>query len=165
MLALLLVRRHGDLGYGQDAVLVRLTVPQVISVATRDADKPSSNSASPYCAVLSYADPTNSLSGYTVPTCDSVPTTYKFYFSSFGANSPTTRSSSSSSRSTLALTRASSSSDPSSTGDADQTQSTPATSSTAAPGPVASSGSSTPVGPIVGGVVGGVGTFKPEDAP
>ncbi|KAK3898359.1 hypothetical protein C8A05DRAFT_38055 [Staphylotrichum tortipilum] len=107
------------------------------ATATLDMDRTRycSESDYPYCAVLRYADPTNSLSGFTIPTCDTVSTTYSFFFKALTASSETTR-------------------EPSTTGRTTQTSSTAATSSTVAPPPPA--GSSTPIGPIVGGVVGGI---------
>ncbi|KAG7286823.1 hypothetical protein NEMBOFW57_009140 [Staphylotrichum longicolle] len=133
-------------------------LPYASSAATTtvnmDRTRYCSDSRYPYCAVLSYADPTGSLSGYTIPTCDSTSTTYKFYFSAFGANTPTSRSSS-----RLTLTTVSSESSSSETSSSSSRSASDTTSP--APVPVTSSatpdpGSSTPVGPIVGGVVGGV---------
>ncbi|KAK4151588.1 hypothetical protein C8A00DRAFT_35735 [Chaetomidium leptoderma] len=129
----------------------------------RDRTRYCSESDSPSCAALVYADPTNSLSGYTIPSCGSVATTYNLYFSSFGANTPST----SSTRSSLSLTTAStksseaSSSEASSSSsdndnDSNNTRAPAATSSSDAPNPEAAGSSSPPIGPIVGGVVGGV---------
>ncbi|KAK3305114.1 uncharacterized protein B0T15DRAFT_188770 [Chaetomium strumarium] len=113
-----------------------------------DSDKPS-------CAVLRYADPTNSVSGYTIPTCDTVATTRQFYFRSFD-----TRPNSQTSRSSLVLTtetsaESTSTSASSSSSDITQAATTSDSTNTSTSTPAAAS-SSTPVGPIVGGVVGGV---------
>ncbi|KAK4233911.1 hypothetical protein C8A03DRAFT_19098 [Achaetomium macrosporum] len=125
------------------------------STLNMDRTRYCSDSDKPSCAVLQYADPTNTLSGYTIPTCDTVATTHIFYFSALDTRS-TTRTSSS----TLALTTSTSdettsSSSSSSSSGITQAATTRDRTNTSTATPDAES-SSTPVGPIVGGVVGGV---------
>lgn len=90
----------------------------------------SSDLGAPYCATYNYADP--EWLGYTMVACYSVSTDFAFYASPFQATSTTTSSSSTTTTSTT-------------------TTSEPPIPPTPDPDP------SVPVGPIVGGVVGGVG--------
>ncbi|KAK4133865.1 hypothetical protein BT67DRAFT_449958 [Trichocladium antarcticum] len=94
-----------------------------------------SDSTKPFCAPLSFTDPT--FTGYTIPSCDSVATTRVISYSQSEDETTTSKP-----RSSLQITSVSSTSSPS-----------PESSDESS---AASSDSSTPVGPIVGGVVGGV---------
>ncbi|KAK4119277.1 hypothetical protein N657DRAFT_659132 [Parathielavia appendiculata] len=136
-------------------------LPSLSSAATRtmDADRTRycSDSKSPSCATLIYADPTNTyLSGYTIPICDTVATTYKIYWSPTGVTSKTTESSTARTTTESETSETSDSKTSSSSRESTGTRATATSTSTNDPAPsVASSESSTPVGPIVGGVVGG----------
>ncbi|KAL2134481.1 hypothetical protein VTI74DRAFT_11664 [Chaetomium olivicolor] len=140
------------------------------STLNMDRTRYCSDPAFPSCAALVYADPTGTLSGYTIPSCDTVATTYKFYQLSPGASSQkssstprTTPARTTSSRTTSSGVSSADSSDDSdssstsSVDDESNTQMPAGTTTTSAPvPPPAGESSSTPVGPIVGGVVGGV---------
>ncbi|AEO64764.1 uncharacterized protein THITE_127746 [Thermothielavioides terrestris NRRL 8126] len=122
------------------------------STLNMDRTRYCSDSDYPSCAVLKYADPTDSLYGYTIPTCDTVHTTRLFYFDTLDATGrttapPTTSSSSSSTTNQPTTSSARPTQGFTSGGDS--------SGSSNSPQPTAKS-SSTPVGPIVGGVVGGV---------
>ncbi|KAK4245962.1 hypothetical protein C7999DRAFT_42574 [Corynascus novoguineensis] len=126
-------------------------LPYKSSKATKtyDSDKTlyCSNSDLPSCAVFSYADKTGSIAGYTIHTCDSVSTTYTMFFR------PTDTSSSSRSTTTSESLSESPESTTGSSPTGTDSDSSPAETSGDSD---SDSDSSTPVGPIVGGVVGGV---------
>ena len=120
---------------------------------------PSTDANFPSCAVFSYADPSGSLSGFTIPTCDTAATTYTMYFTPTDGTTSSARETSAAEKaesSTAAGAEPSSSETSSATDDNNGNQSPAETSATSSPDP-GTSASSTPVGPIVGGVVGGVG--------
>ncbi|KAH6617606.1 hypothetical protein F5144DRAFT_396976 [Chaetomium tenue] len=113
----------------------------------------------PSCAVFSYADPSGSLSGFTIPTCDTAAKTYTMYFTPTGGESSSARETSAAEdaeSSTAAAAESSSSETSSPTDDDDGNQSPAETSAATSQDPETGAPSSTPVGPIVGGVVGGV---------
>ncbi|KAK4113046.1 hypothetical protein N656DRAFT_797588 [Canariomyces notabilis] len=117
------------------------------STLNMDRTRYCSDSLQPSCATLVYMDDT--WSGYTVPSCDSVATTYQFYIT------PTNGVSTTSSRSSRS-SRSSSTESSTSETESSSTQSRSGATENPDPGPVAQESSSTPIGPIVGGVVGGV---------
>ncbi|KAK4038389.1 hypothetical protein C8A01DRAFT_37633, partial [Parachaetomium inaequale] len=136
-------------------------LPFASSAATKTFDKERtrycSNSDLPSCAVFSYADASGSLAGYTIPTCDSVSTTYTMYLLPRTASSSSRRTSSSKSSSkSSSESSGSSSSSSSPTGQDSGGNPAPAETSADAGAEAAPASSSTPVGPIVGGVVGGL---------
>ncbi|KAK4098365.1 hypothetical protein N658DRAFT_221162 [Parathielavia hyrcaniae] len=145
-----------------DCFIYTACIPSVSSAIARtintERTRHCSDSRSPSCATLIYADPTNTyLSGYTIPICARVETTYEIYWSPTDALS-STRSS------TRRTTTASESEDTSeetseetssTTGGATGTRATTTATTTSDPDPPVAE-SSTPIGPIVGGVVGGV---------
>ncbi|KAK3387768.1 hypothetical protein B0H63DRAFT_470876 [Podospora didyma] len=121
------------------------------SSADLERTKYCSNSAYPYCAVLSYADPV--WAGYTLPYCDSTRTTILFYKSTFGPD--TTTPFQTTPRTPISPSTTPFTSPSSSTGSAAPIN----TSDLPPPVPAPSSESSTPIGAIVGGVVGGIGAI------
>ena len=141
-----------------------------------------SNSKFPSCAALVYDGP---MSGYTIPTCDTVATTSRIYVTPLDRPTRTTSSSSSSETETDSETSSEteSSSTSTDTDDATKTQDSAQDTATSIPDTDGKNDddknddnktdddkdrdkeddggvvleSPTPVGPIVGGVVGGVG--------
>jgi hypothetical protein len=102
---------------------------------TNRALQKSSDPERPYCAVAKYADST--FSGFTFQLCDTAATTVPIYYQAI------TTMTSSSSYYTL----------------------TSGTTTTTTPPPPPQNSSSTPVGAIVGGVVGGVGKQSRDNSP
>ncbi|AEO59434.1 hypothetical protein MYCTH_2307766 [Thermothelomyces thermophilus ATCC 42464] len=138
-------------------------LPYASSKATKTYDRERtlycSNSNLPSCAVFSYGDRTGSIAGYTIHTCDSVSTTYTIFFraTTSSSSSSTTSSSETSQSSAESTAESAESTAESTTSDSSPTATdggdSPAETSDGAD---SDSGSSTPVGPIVGGVIGGV---------
>ena len=103
------------------------------ATANMDVTRYCSNAAAPYCAIYLYADPT--WAGYTIPTCYSTPATFLIYASTFaGTNGPTNTG-----PPTIITT--------------------PTDPPKPAPTPIEDK-KSVPLGPIIGGVVGGVGKSR-----
>jgi hypothetical protein len=147
-----------------DCLIYTACLPFASSDATRASDfdaertRICSDSDLPACAVFSYADPSGSLSGFTIPTCDTAETTYTMYFTPTGGSSSTRETSATEDSESSTEAAAEPSSEPSTPSEDDDGNQSPAeTSATAGSDPETSAEvSSTPVGPIVGGVIGGV---------
>jgi len=110
-----------------------------------------SASAAPACATLVYLDPNHlGVSGFF---CDAAPTQYAVYYSAFAASSTPTAVATTAKAPTTARTGTAAPTDTSAAGSTNNNN-----------GGGGGGGSSTPVGAIVGGVVGGVGTASPIPA-
>lgn len=157
LLGLCVVRCDFDSQHGQDALLVWSPSPEEGRLGpAAELTSISSNSDYPSCAALAYADA--AWSGYTIPTCDSVATTYLFYRTIAGITESgggdgflgDATSSEVTSPPPVPTTLETSASD-------DGGSNSPATESPDSDQGAAPQEQSAPVGAIVGGVVGGVG--------
>ncbi|GAB1319761.1 hypothetical protein MFIFM68171_09971 [Madurella fahalii] len=124
------------------------------STLNMDRTRYCSNSDYPSCAALAYAD--GSWSGYTIPTCDSVATTYNFRMTTSGGGGDDFFGDSTSAITSSTPPPSSSSATSSSSQGFGGDSNSPATESPDLSRAPASEGQSAPVGAIVGGVVGGV---------